>query len=130
MQNKLDIKKVMEMLYSMLRCPICGNKYAKASTRIIESEQDRVFDEAYILIHSDCGKCKGSIVFSVEIHGPEVFSVGMITDLTEHDTIKFRKFEAIPSGEILKMHQDLKKFNGDFVKILAAKKPVQKVSLK
>lgn len=121
MNNNFDIKKVLDMLGNMLRCPICAHKYGKNGTRVIESEQDNTFGEAYVLIHSDCAKCKSSIVFSVEIKGPEVFSVGMITDLTQSDTIKFRKFEPLKSGDVLSVHQGLKKFNGDFVKALTVK---------
>ncbi len=119
--KNFDIQKVMEMLNTMLRCPICGNKYKKDGTRVIESEQDKSYGEAYILIHSDCSKCKSSIVFSVEIKGPDVFSVGMITDLTQSDTVKFKSFAPIASGEIIKIHQGLKKFNGDFVGALTQK---------
>ncbi len=118
MKNNFDLQKVMEMLNTMLRCPICGNKYQKNGTRVIESDQDQIQGEAYILIHSDCAKCKSSIVFSVEIKGPEVFSVGMVTDLTQNDTIKFRKFAPIKSSDVLTIHQDLKRFNGDFVKVM------------
>ena len=110
------------MLSGMLRCPICGHKYGKAGTRVIESDQDLVYNEAYILIHSDCGKCKSSIVFNVEIRGPEVFSVGMVTDLTQSDTVKFRSFSPIASGDVLNIHKHLKKFNGDFVTALTDKK--------
>jgi hypothetical protein len=119
--KNLDIQKVMEMLNTMLRCPICGNKYKKDGTRVIESEQDKVYGEAYILIHSDCQKCKSSIVFSVDIKGPDVFSVGMITDLTQSDTLKFKSYGPIASGEIIKIHQGLKRFNGDFVAALTQK---------
>jgi hypothetical protein len=121
MNNNLDIKKVMDMLGTMLRCPICGAKYGRSGTRVIESDQDMVFNEAYVLLHSDCNKCKSSIVFSVEIKGPEVFSVGMVTDLTQNDTIKFRGSTPIESTEVIKIHQGLKKFDGDFVKVLTLK---------
>jgi hypothetical protein len=116
--KNIDIQKVMDMLSTMLRCPICGHKYHKDGTRVIESEQDQVFGEAYVLIHSDCQKCKSSIVFSVEIKGPEVFSVGMVTDLTQSDTVKFRKLSAIASSDVLNIHKDIRKFNGNFVKAL------------
>lgn len=120
MQN-FDLKKVMEMLSTMLRCPICSTKYGKENTRVIESEQDPNFGDAFILIHSDCKKCKSSIVFNVEIRGPEVFSVGMVTDLTQSDTIKFRKYDPITSTEVLDLHKNLKKFKGDFVKAFVSK---------
>ena len=119
--KNIDIQKVMDMLSAMLRCPICGHKYSKDGTRIIESEQDQVFGEAYVLIHSDCQECKSSIVFSVEIKGPEIFSVGMVTDLTQTDTVKFRKLNAIASSDVINIHKNIRKFNGNFVKALTKK---------
>ena len=86
-----DFKKIIEWLGVILKCPICGTKYNLAKTKVLESEQNEIFNEAHILIHSDCAKCKSSVMFNVEIRGPEVFSVGMVTDLTGTDSAKFQK---------------------------------------
>ena len=103
----------------MLRCPICGFKYNLDSTKVIESEQDDSLDEARILIHSDCNRCKSSVMFNVEIHGPEVFSVGMVTDLTHQDSKKFTSKDSISANEVISMHKALKTFKGDLVKLLS-----------
>ena len=120
MQNR-DLKKIIEWLGFVLKCPICGNKYNLETTKVLESEQDEAYNEARILIHSDCAKCKSSVMFNVEIHGPEVFSVGMVTDLTRQDSSKFNKLSPINSNEIIGIHQELKKFKGDFVSLLKNK---------
>lgn len=120
--KRFDLKKVMEWLGFILRCPICGYKYSTDNTKVIDSEEDDVMGEAKILIHSDCHKCKSSIMFNIEIRGPEVFSVGMVTDLTQKDSAKFQDKDPIHADEIIAIHQTLKKFNGDFVKVLGTKK--------
>ena len=84
-------------------------------TRVVDSEQNEAIGEAWVLIHSDCQKCKSSVMFNVEIHGPEVFSVGMVTDLTGQDSARFQKLEPISSNEVLGIHQALKTFKGDFI---------------
>jgi hypothetical protein len=117
--KNFDYKKVMEWLGYVLRCPICGYKYNLENTKVIDSEQNDVFGEAKILIHSDCAKCKSSVMFNVEIRGPEVFSVGMITDLTGQDSSKFRNKNPITPDEIINIHKGLKRFKGDFVKAFA-----------
>ncbi len=114
--KKFDFKKVIEWLGFILKCPICGFKYNLDHTKVIESEQDEVFGEAHILIHSDCTKCKSSVMFNIEIRGPEVFSVGMVTDLTQEDSAKFKGLGPIHANEIIGIHESLKKFKGDFVK--------------
>jgi hypothetical protein len=111
-----DLKKIMEWLGFLLRCPICSHKYNLEKTKILESEQDAVYNEARILIHSDCQKCKSSVMFNVEIRGPEVFSVGMVTDLTAQDSSKFNKLGPIKANEVLGIHQAIRNFKGDFIR--------------
>ena len=118
--KKYDLKKVMEWLGLMLKCPICGNKYNLDHTEIIESEQDERFGEAHMLIHSDCLKCKSSVMFNIEINGPEVFSVNMVTDLTSGDATKFRNKQPISADDVINIHTTLRKFKGDLVKNLEA----------
>ena len=121
MAGKFDYKKVMEWLGFILRCPICGYKYNLDQTRVIDSEQNDGKGQAKILIHSDCNKCKSSVMFNVEINGPEVFSVGMITDLTSADSRKFQNFKPLEANDILNLHLGLKKFKGNLVELLAKK---------
>ena len=113
--KNFDIKKIIEWLGLILKCPICGNKYNLDKTKVIESEQSETFGDAHILIHSDCSKCKGSVMFNVDVKGPEVFSVGMVTDLTGQDSARFQKLEPITANEVLGIHQALKTFKGDFI---------------
>ena len=105
----------------MLKCPICGHKYNLDKTRVVESEQDMVYNEARMLIHSDCQKCKSSVMFNVEIRGPEVISIGIITDLTGQDSARFRTLGPIRANEVIGIHQALRNFKGDFASELAAK---------
>ena len=120
--KKFDIKKVIEWLGFMLKCPICGFKYNLDQTKIVDSEQDEAYSEARILIHSDCRKCKSSVMFNIEIKGPEVFSVGMVTDLTSQDSSKFQNQKPISMDEVIGMHKEIRKFKGDFVKSFTEKK--------
>lgn len=119
--KNFDFKKVMEWLGYILKCPICGYKYNIDHTQVIDSEQNEGLGEAKILIHSDCIKCKSSVMFNVEIKGPEVFSVGMVTDLTGKDSSKFKNREPITINEVIDLHRTLKDFKGDLVKALARK---------
>ena len=119
--KNFDFKKIIEWLGFVLKCPICSHKYNLDQTRIIESDQNDTFGEAHILIHSDCNKCKSSVMFNIEVRGPEVFSVGMVTDLTSQDSSKFQKRDPIGVNEIIGLHKDLQIFDGDFVKMLKKK---------
>jgi hypothetical protein len=116
--KNFDLKKVMQWLGYVLKCPICGFKYNIEHTKVIDSKQNEVFGEAQILIHSDCAKCKSSVMFNIEIRGPEVFSVGMITDLTQEDSAKFKNKKPITANEVIKIHQSLRSFRADSLRTL------------
>lgn len=116
-----DYKKVIQWLGHILRCPICGYKYNLEQTQVIDSEHNDVSNNAKILIHSDCSRCKSSVMFNIEINGPEVFSVGVVTDLTGKDSTKFKNARPIGINEIIGMHQNLRGFKGDLIKILTKK---------
>lgn len=111
----------MEWLGVVLKCPICGVKYNLSQTKVISSEHDEAMAEAHIMIHSDCSKCKSSVIFNVEINGPEVLSAAMVTDLTQQDSAKFSNKKPISSDEVIGIHSALKKFKGDFVKSFTGK---------
>lgn len=113
--KKFDFKKIVQWLGFILKCPICGVKYNLDKTQVVESEQNEAFGEARILIHSDCAKCKSSVMFNVEIKGPEVYSVGMVTDLTGQDSNRFQKLPPIGANDVIGIHKALKEFKGDFI---------------
>lgn len=119
--KKFDFKKVMEWLGYILKCPICGFKYNLGNTHVVESHQDEVFGEAHIVLHSDCTKCKSSVMFNVEIRGPEVFSVGMVTDLTSGDSNKFRNKQPLTANDVIGIHKEIRGFKGNLIDLLAKK---------
>lgn len=115
---KFDFNKIIQWLAYILRCPVCGQKYHAAQTKIIDSGEERRLNSRNLLVHTDCEKCKSSVVFSIAIDGPEIFSIGMVTDLTSQDTSKFKNAGPISSDEVLATHEFLQKFDGDFQRVL------------
>ena len=113
--KKIDFQKVIEWLSFALKCPVCGYKYNLERTKIIDTKQDEQ-SQATLLVHSDCAQCKSSVVFGISINGSEIFSVGMITDLTSQDTKKFAEKTPLASNDVLDMHRFLQQFDGDFIR--------------
>lgn len=120
--KKIDLKKVLTWLGFMLHCPVCNVKYDFSNIKILDSEQDEQTAEARLLIHSDCHKCKSSVMFNIDINGPDIFTVIAKTDLTSRDSAKFSKVPALNVDDCIAMHSSLKNFNGDFIKVLKARK--------
>ncbi|OGE83671.1 MAG: hypothetical protein A3B10_04425 [Candidatus Doudnabacteria bacterium RIFCSPLOWO2_01_FULL_44_21] len=115
---KFDFNKIIQWLAYILRCPVCGHKYSADQTRVIDSGEERSILGRNLLVHTDCARCKSSVVFSIAIDGPEIFSIGMVTDLTSHDTSKFKNIRPISSDDVLATHEFLKSFDGDFRTLL------------
>jgi hypothetical protein len=116
--NKFDYNKILQWLSHVLRCPVCGQKYTADQTKVIDGAEEKPLTGRHILVHTDCLKCKSSVVFSIAIDGPEIFSVGMVTDLTSQDTSKFKNSRPISADEVLATHEFLRTFDGDFRSVL------------
>jgi hypothetical protein len=115
---KFDINKILQWLAYILKCPVCGQKYTAEQTKIVDGGEEKPMNSRTILVHTDCNHCKSSVVFSIAIDGPEIFSIGMVTDLTSQDTSKFKNSQPITSDEILATHEFLKTFDGNFKDLL------------
>lgn len=115
--SKFDIKKIVAWLSQILRCPVCSQRYNLERTKIIEGE-DKPTIGGSLLVHTDCEKCKSSVMFSIAIDGPEIFTVATVTDLTSQETMKFKDADPISSDEVLATHQFLSTFDGNFRELL------------
>ncbi len=111
---KFDYNKIVQWLAYILKCPVCGQRYNPDQTKIIDTGEERPLAGRSLLVHTDCDRCKSSVVFSIAIDGPEIFSIGMVTDLTSQDTTKFKNSQPISSDEVLATHEFLRGFDGDF----------------
>jgi hypothetical protein len=111
---KFDFNKIAQWLAYILKCPVCGQRYSPEQTKIIDTGEEKPLNGRSLLVHTDCDRCKSSVVFSIAIDGPEIFSIGMVTDLTSQDTSKFKNAQPITSDEVLATHEFLRVFDGDF----------------
>lgn len=116
-------KNVVEWLSLSSRCPICSQRYNINNTKVVK-DNDNSF-----LIHIDCIECHGSIMANISVQGTEVFSVGMITDLTSSDAIRFTDRSYVGYDDAISMHQYLQDFNGDFIGLFGRTAPAADESL-
>jgi hypothetical protein len=113
--KQTNFQKITEYLGAILRCPLCAEPYPKEDTFVIETREGELLQPASMLLHSECGKCKSSVVFSISIRGEEILSVGMVTDLTRADAARIKDLPPIDADYVLAMHMFLGQFDGDFV---------------
>lgn len=76
-------------------CPLCGAEYSPEEARIV-SEKESAF-----LVHTNCKKCGSSVVATLIANHSGVSSVGLVTDLTYEDVIKFKDSDVVSTDDLL-----------------------------
>jgi hypothetical protein len=90
-----------ENLKMVSYCPLCETHYNPMEARIIEERGDAH------LIHIQCQKCRSLIIVLLNTSQNGVSSVGMITDLTAEDVLRFKESKVVSCDDVLDFHQIL-----------------------
>lgn len=116
--KRVELKNVLKILGTILRCPICSFVYNLETMKVVENALDEESGEFHLVIHSDCRNCKGSVIFSLGALGDEMFSAANLTDLTFEDARRFKQTLPLSSDDCLNIHKELKNLDGAFLKAL------------
>jgi hypothetical protein len=83
-------------------CPFCNTHYSIRAARVLAQK-----DDAHV-VHIECRHCGGSIVALVLAGGGVgLQSVGVVTDLTRDEVVRFSGSPAVSSDDTLDMHEFL-----------------------
>lgn len=82
-------------------CPLCNAHYNPREAKILEQK------EGAHLIHVECRNCRSSIVAVVITGGIGVSSVGLITDLTSQDVVRFKNEESVAENDVIAAYEVL-----------------------
>ena len=82
-------------------CPLCETSYNPMEARVIDEQDDKH------LMHIRCKKCAHSILALVLVSGTGVSSMGLLTDLTFDDVLKFRESQPITIDDVIAFHHVL-----------------------
>jgi len=91
-------------------CPLCNTHYNPSEAKILEQK------EGAHLIHIECRACHSSIVAVVITGGIGISSVGLITDLTSQDVLRFKNHDSIDGDHVLEAYELTQK--SDFLNFL------------
>ncbi|RJR31691.1 hypothetical protein C4569_01920 [Candidatus Parcubacteria bacterium] len=80
-------------------CPVCNAKYNPLEARILEEK-----DDAH-LIHIKCRRCQSCVVALILTSNLGISSMGIVTDLTSEDVIKFKTAKVIDADDVINIHQ-------------------------
>src|SRR3990167_8528966 len=91
-------------------CPLCENKHSSTEAKILDD------NDGAKLVYIKCKKCYTSVVAVVIQNALGMSSVGVITDLTSNDVLKFRQTQDISTDDVLNIHEFLAKNKKDLEK--------------
>ncbi len=80
-------------------CPLCNASYSPLRTRVLDER-----DGAHLL-YIQCASCGSSIVATVLTSTIGVTSIGLLTDLTGDDVLRFKDEGGITADGVLQVHQ-------------------------
>jgi len=99
-------KKQNELFVSVSRliseCPLCNASFFPEEVAVI-SEDNRTQ-----LLHATCNQCSSSVVILLLLGDTGIGSVGLITDLTREDVVRFKRGDLIDADDVLGLHQVLR----------------------
>lgn len=82
-------------------CPLCETSYNPLEARILEEQNDAH------LLHIQCRSCLNALLALVMVSHMGISSVGLITDLSFDDVLKFKGDATVTSDDVLNVHNML-----------------------
>jgi len=85
----------------MRECPVCATQFGSEHIRTVESSQG-----SHVL-HVTCLNCSNSLIFLVGSTELGIGLIGMVSDLTYDDSLRFRHKEALTDDQLIECYQAL-----------------------
>ena len=80
-------------------CPVCHLRYDPLEAKILDEA------EANHLVHVKCRNCQSAIVAVLLTNQLGVSSIGLITDLSSEDVLRFKNNAPISADEVIEAHE-------------------------
>jgi hypothetical protein len=106
-ENSKDNKKNdLELSPSYLRaCPVCSKGNKKNKLKVVDSGEGKMY------LHLTCLNCLSSILISASYSEMGITYVGVMSDLSFEDAIKFKDKEVFCADDVLYFYKELQKKN-------------------
>ncbi|MBI4598852.1 hypothetical protein HY734_01495 [Candidatus Uhrbacteria bacterium] len=79
-------------------CPLCETRYQPAQARVVGNDGETH------LLHMRCRKCANAVLALVLVNQAGMTSVGLVTDLTYDDVVRFRTAKRLSTDDVLQAH--------------------------
>lgn len=94
-----------ESLKVVSQCPLCQSQRHRMKIRLLGQDGETR------LLHLRCSHCGGALLALVLIGPGAVSSIGVLTDLSAEDTLRFSHNEQVFENDVLAVHQFLQEDN-------------------
>lgn len=94
-------KKWADGLRLVSYCPVCETRYNPMQAKLLGEDGETR------LLHVQCRKCHHSILALVLVNQVGASSVGLLTDLTYEDVLKFRANRLVSINDVIDVHNVL-----------------------
>lgn len=94
-------------------CPVCETRYNPMEARMLGQDGETH------LLHVQCRKCSSSILSLVLVNEAGASSVGLLTDLSYEDVIRFRSNSAVSLDDVIEVHTYLE--NGSWERLVGTR---------
>ena len=98
MSSKQESDAWNERLKMVTSCPVCKTTVDSLNARIVETYQDAH------LVHITCKKCRNTLLAVVALSANETQSVGLVTDLSYEDVLRFSNAQAVVIEDVMSTH--------------------------
>lgn len=82
-------------------CPVCNVRFDPLEARVIKERENAH------LVYIKCRHCSSAILAVIVANSSGISSVGLITDLSSDDVLKFESVPAINCDDVIEVHQFL-----------------------
>lgn len=82
-------------------CPVCEIRSKSMRANTLASQGDTK------LMHIQCHKCQNTFLALVSVNQVGASSVGLLTDLTHEDVLRFRAHQDVSVNDVIAIHERL-----------------------
>jgi len=100
MMDNFQFDDNIENLKIISSCPVCSQKYNMSEIKILERKNDAH------LIYIQCPSCRSSVLAVILANYFGVSSVGLVTDLTSRDVLKFKNLDNVTTNDVIEIHKE------------------------
>ena len=101
MTNEQPSERWNDGLRLVSYCPVCETRYNPMEAKMLGEDGETR------LLHVQCRKCHHSILALVLVNQVGASSVGLLTDLTYEDVLKFRTNRLVTINDVIETHHAL-----------------------